>query len=362
MSKKNQKYKILILVLIVGVLGSVLVNKLVMPSRWASAATLTGASLNLGDSRPSQASVAYTFDADNVTTSAIKCISVQFSTAITAGSVPSGFDSTGAALSASSDYIPTPASWTVDASVNGTVEVTYGTGETPAGASDRTVILTGITNGSTANTTYYGLFRTYNNTDCSSSAVDTVNVAFIYTNGQTVSLTVDPSLTFSIAAVNSSQNVNGATTSVTSTTTTVPFGTVTTSANAIAAHDLSISTNAQSGYTVYIRDTQPPTSGSNEIDDHSGSNASPSTFSSAGTEAFGYTTNDTSLGTGTTDRFTSSGGNKWAAATTTNAEVAYSATASASDTIRVGYQVGIAGNTPAGTYTSSVILTAVPIY
>lgn len=351
-------------ILIISVLVSLakVVDYWILAPQVASAATLTGASLAISDSRPSTSSVSYTFDADNVTTSAIKCIKLQISTAITAGSAPSGLDTTSAALSGSSDYIPTPGSWTVDASTNGTILATYATGETPANASDRTVIFTGITNASTANTTYYGLFSTYNDTDCSSSAVDSVNVAFIYTNGQTVSLTVDPSLSFSIAAVNSSQSVNSATTTVTSTTTTIPFGTVTTSANAIAAHDLSISTNAQSGYTVYARYTAAPTSGSNSIDDHSGSNASPASFSTAGTEAFGYTTNDSSLGTGTATRFTSSGGNKWAAFTTSNAEVGYSATSAASDTIRIGYQVGVAGNTPAGTYTSSVILTATPVY
>jgi len=330
---------------------------------YAQAATLTGGSVSLSDSRPSTASVTYTIDFDNVTTSAIKCIKVVFSDAATSGSVPTGMSTASAALGGTSDYIPTPGSWTADGStLNGTVSITYATGETPALATDRTVIISGITNGSTANTTYYAQFSTYNNTNCSASGVDSAAATFIFTSGQSVSLTVDPSLSFSIAAVNSSQAVNSATTTVTSTTTTIPLGTVTASANAIAAHDLSVTTNAGSGYTVYTRYSAAPTSGSNSIDDHSGSNGTPAAFSAAGTEAFGYTTNDAVLGTGTADRFTSAGGNKWAAFTSSNAEVAYSAAAVSAQTTRVGYQVGISGTTPAGTYTNTVIFTATPLY
>ncbi len=153
-----------------------------------------------------------------------------------------------------------------------------------------------------------------------------------------------------------------ATTTVASTDGTIPFGTVTTSTNGVAAHDLTVTTNAGSGYTLSIRYTAKPTSGANDIDDHTGTNAAPTTMS-PGTEAFGYTTNDATLGTGTADRFTSSGGNKWAAFTTSNAEVAYSSTSVSSQTTRVGYQVGISGTTPAGIYgTSTVIVTATPAY
>lgn len=327
-----------------------------------NAATLSGGSLTLSDSRPSQTSISYTADWDNVTTSAIQCIQLVFSDAASGGSVPTDMTTTSATLDASSDYIPTPGSWSVEASTNGTVQLTYATGETPAGASDRTVILDGITNGSTADTTYYLQFSTYNNTDCSASGVDEGTVAFVFTSGQSVSLTVDPSLSFTIAGVASGQTVNVATTNVTTTATTVPLGTVTASTNGIGAHDLTVTTNAGSGYTVNVRYSAAPTSGSDTIDDHTGTNASPTAFSAAGTEAFGYTTNDSSLGTGTADRFTSSGGNKWAAFTTSNAEVAYGGSAVSSDTTRAGYQVGIAATTPAGNYINTVIFTATPAY
>lgn len=329
----------------------------------AHAASLTGGKVALSDSRPSGTSVSYDIEFDNVTTSAIKCIKVEFDTqADGGGGKPTGLDITSAALSGSSDYIPTPASWSPsNNNSTGISSITFASGETPAGASDRNVILTGITNGSTAETGYYVIFNTYNNTDCSSSGVDSGTATFIYVTGQAVTLTVNPTISFDVAAVNSGQTVNGATTTVTTTDGTIPFGTVTSGALSIAAHDATVTTNAGSGYTLYVRYTAKPTSGGNDIDDHSGTNASPSSMS-AGTEAFGYTTNDATLGTGTADRFTN-GGPKYAAFTTSNAEVGYNGAAVSSQTIRLGYAVGIAGTTPAGTYgTSTVIITATPAY
>jgi hypothetical protein len=265
----------------------------------------------------------------------------------------------GVTLSGTSNYMPTPASWAVASAVAGTVKVTFATGETPAGASARTLVLGGITNGSTAETGYFVQLSTYDNIDCVTSPLDTGVTTFIYTTGQAVSLTVDPALAFTVDLLAGSQVVNGVTTTVASTDGTIPFGTVTASANSIAAHNLTVTTNAGSGYSVYTRYTQAPTNGSHPIVDWTGSNATPTTFSAAGTEAFGYTTNSTSL-SGSAARFSSA---KFAAFTTTNAEVARSTAAVTSEVTKVAYQVGISGTTPAGTYNNStVIFTATPAY
>jgi hypothetical protein len=340
-----------------------LASGLVLRVPIVSSASFTGGSLSLSDSRPSTASTGYTLDFDNVTSGAIKCILVKLDTAATGlGGVPTGLDSTSVTLGGTSDFIPTPASWAVDDSTNGTLEITYATGGTPASATDRTIILNGITNGSVVETAYFAVVSTYNNTDCATSPVDSGVVSFIYTAGQAVNTTVDPSLSFAVDDVASSQTVNGATTNRASTVTTVPLGTVTASTNSIAAHDLIIGTNASNGYSIFARYTAALTNGSSDtITDHTGSNAAPTAFPAAGTEAFAYTTNDATLGTGTADRFTSSGANKWAAFTTSNAEVAYNAGV-ASETTRIGYQVGIASTTEAGTYQNTVILTATPTY
>ena len=331
------------------------------------AATLTTASVTLSDPRPSAASVSYDFQASGVTTSAIRCIRVEFDSAADgSGGKPTNLDITSATLGGTSDYIPTPASWSVaNNNTTGVSSITFASGETPASASARNVILAGITNGNTADNDYYLIFSTYNNTDCSTSPVDSVTVGFIYTNGQTVTATVEGSLAFSVAGVTGNGSITANAATITSglatTSTTIPFATVTSSANKVAAQDLTVSTNSTNGYSIFTRYTGALASGGNTITDHTGSNATPTAFPAAGTEAFAYTTEDATL-TGTTDRFTSSGGNKWAAFTTSNAELVYNAGAVSSQTTRVGFQVGISATTEPGAYSSTVVYTAVPVY
>jgi hypothetical protein len=225
----------------------------------------------------------------------------------------------------------------------------------------QTIVFGAVTNGSVANTSYFAVIKTYTTNSCATPS-DTVTVQFVYTDGQQVSATVDPTLTFALAGVTSGGTVNGATTNVTATTTTIPFGTITSATNKIAAQDLTVTTNAGNGYTVFARYTGALTSGGFTISDLSGAtNAAPTAFSAAGTEAFGYTTNDATLGTGTADRFTNPA-NRWAAFTTSNAEVAFNATGATSQTTRVGLQTGVASTTEPGTYSTTVIYTATPIY
>ncbi len=328
-----------------------------------NSATLSGGSAALSDSRPGGTAVSYTFDFDNVTLSSIKCIKVVLSDAATGGAAPTGIVTTGVTYSATnSDYIPDAQTWTAAEIVSGSFKITNATGEIPASATNATVQVTGITNGSTAETTYYAQFSTYDNIDCATTPRDSGAVAFIYATGQAVSATVDPSLSMNVQAVASGGTVNGATTNITTTDGTIPFATIATSTNKIAAHDVLVGTNAGSGYTLYIRYTQTfNDAGTNDINNHTGTNAAPTAFSAAGTEAFGYTTNDGVLGTGTTDRFTSAGGNKWAAFSTSNVEVGYSAS-SVSETTRVGYQAGVSSTTAATAYSTTVVLTATPLY
>jgi hypothetical protein len=340
---------------------------LLVQAQIVSAATLTSASVTLSDPRPNTAAVSYDIQASNVTTSTIRCIQIEFDiTADGLGGKPTGLGITSAAFSASSDYVPTPGSWAVtNNNTTGITTLTLAGGETPASAAGRNVILTGITNGSVADDDYFLIFRTYSNVDCATSPVDSVTLGFLFTNGQAVSMSVEGSLSFTVAGVagNGALAVNGATITngLTTTSTTIPFGTVTSGANKIAAQDLTVSTNSGNGYTVYTRYTAQPTSGSSTINDHTGSNAAPSVFSAAGTEAFGYTTEDATL-SGTADRFTSGGGNKWAAFTTANAELVFNAAAVSAQTTRVGFQAGVATTTEPGSYVTSVIYTAVPVY
>jgi hypothetical protein len=346
--------------------GAFIVGILFLPNLGIHAATLSSARLTVGDPRPNALSSNYTFTASGVTTGApgtIKCIKEMFTDTSGGVGVPTGMSTNGGGVTfdtAGSNYMPTPGSWTLAKPANGTLQLTNAAGEIPASATSRTVSINGITNSSLADTKFFLKFQTFNNTDCATSPVDNVTVLFILTNGSTLSLTVDPTLTFTVNAVGAAQNCNGATSTAASTATTIPFGTVSTAANAVVCQDLQASTNAANGYTIYARYTGAPTNAlSQTIAGTSGTNAAPAAFPGAGTEAYGYTTNDATLGTGTAGRFIS---NLWGAMTTTNAEVAYEAAGVTSTTYRIGHQVGVGLTTRPGTYTTTIIYTCTPIY
>jgi len=336
---------------------------LIVPALNTHAATLSAASLSISDPRPSALSANYTFTGSSVTTSTIKCIKMVYADTPSGSTAPASMNTASAALdTTNSNYMPTPTAWTVAHPANGTLTLTNVTGETPASASARKVVMTGITNSSTADTRFYMRFNTYNNTDCSSSPVDSASMTFILTNGSTLTLSVDDTLSFTVNAVAAGQSCDGATTTAASTATTIPFGTVSSASNAIVCQDLQAATNSTSGYTISTRYTAAPTNAlSQVIAGTSGSNAAPAAFPAAGTEAYGYTTNDTTLGTGTANRFTSPT-QGWAAMTTNNAEVAYEPTGVSSATYRIGHQVGVASTTRPGTYSTTVIYTCTPVY
>ena len=116
---------------------------------------------------------------------------------------------------------------------------------------------------------------------------------------------------------------------------------------------------------VYVRHTGLLTNGASDtITNWTGTNAAPTTFTAAGTEAWGYTTEDATLGGGTVDRFTSAGGDKWSGfSDTVNEPVIDNAGAtSGTETTRVGHQVAVASTTEAGTYQTTIIYTVASVY
>ena len=347
--------------------GIFVFSVLLLPNLGVHAANLSNTSVSLSDPRPSSLSN-YTFTGSNVTTGApgtIKCIKLLFSDTATGTNAPAGMSTTGAGVTfdtAVSNYMPTPAAWAFTHTVNGTITLTNAGGEIPAAAAARKVAINGINNSSTADTKFWLKLTTFNNTDCASSPVDNASVQFILTNASTLSLTVDNTLTFSVNPVAGGQPCDGTTTTAPSTATTIPFGTVSAAANSVVCQDLTAATNATNGYTIYARYSGKPTNTlAQTIADSTGTNAAPTAFSAAGTESYGYTTNDTVLGTGTPNRFTSPT-QGWAALTTSNAEVAYESAGVTSTTYRIGLQVGVSLTTRPGTYTTTVIYTCTPVY
>ncbi|MCX7997198.1 MAG: hypothetical protein N2691_05625 [Patescibacteria group bacterium] len=330
-------------------------------------AAFSAASLTVSDSRAGASGVTYTTDGTPSASTPIQRYRIDFCTTASGScTVPSGLNTTGAALSADTIEGATP---TTDFTTNGTVIINI-VGNSVSETGQTGVTLTGITNPTTINTTYFARITSFS--DAGTTVIDTSTVAFAILDTTSIAVTasVDPTLTFTVTGVSSGSTVNGATTDVTTTATTVPFGTLSSGDPSIAAHDLTVVTNAVNGYTITVRGLTAPVlqAGSENIDEFTGTNASPvnwsapsGTTASVNTGYFGYTTNDSTLGTGTANRFTNSGPN-WAGTTTTAAEVAYSPTGVTTETTRIGWRAEVNGLQPAGAYSGTVVLVATPTY
>src|SRR5207253_1279823 len=156
--------------------------------------------------RPSQTTVNYTFTGSSVTSANIKCVMAVFATTSVGDTAPSGWNgSSGTVTAASSTLVNSSATnWSL-ATSDGTSSsgqknvwkyTTSATGLTPSTLTGATFVMAGITNSSIADTAYYLKISTYDNTDCATTPRDNATVEFINTNGSTLSLTVDNTLSF----------------------------------------------------------------------------------------------------------------------------------------------------------------------
>lgn len=330
------------------------------------AASLTSSKVTISDSRSGQAGVGHTFNFTTATTGTIATILIEYLTTAAGPTVPTGLITTSGVQGSPTGIGASTSSFTG----NGTITLTV---TAPASVNSGTAItlpFTTITNPTTDNTTSFVRITTR---AAGPTTIDSTVVAFATLTSTSVAMTasVDPTFSFSLAAVNTSGTVNSATTNITTTASTIPFGTLTSGSTKIGAIDTTVTTNAAVGYTITIAATTTPPlqDGSKNLDVFTGVNATPTTWTSpAGSSAsvntgfVGYTTNEAALGTGTATRFTSSGGNKWAGLITTPEEVAYSAVGASARTMRVGFQAEVNALQPSGSYTGTVLLVATPTY
>ena len=94
------------------------------------------------------------------------------------------------------------------ANAGGTAKVTHSSGAAPATGSGVQLMLSGITNGSTANTPVFALIETFSDTACT-TAVDSSTVNFSWTDNTEVNATIDPAMTFTVDPINGG-SCNGA--------------------------------------------------------------------------------------------------------------------------------------------------------
>ncbi len=168
--------------------------------------------------------------------------------------------------------------------------------------------------------------------------------------------TIGPTLAVAIAGVSSGTTIAGQTTTVTSTATTMGYGSLTVGDGSpnIAAQTVTVTTNATGGYTSTVQqDGNLRTTTSDEIATVSGTNASPAAFDTGVTAGrFGYHTTDSSLCTGTAGRFTSN--DTYAALDLTPYEVACSGGPATSEVTSLVYKLVIGTLQEAGDYQNVV--------
>jgi len=338
-----------------------------------SAGTFTPAKLTISDSRASSSGasagvgVSYQFNMTATAATGIKRVDISFCTTASGTCTAATGMSTTAVQMTSNNL--SGSSITTTAPAQNQIQINVGTTATqsPTAVS---LLVGNIVNPSTVNTTYYARITTY--ADVGSTTIDTAQVAFaiLDTTSIAVTATVDSTFTFTVAGVGTTSSVNSAATNVTTTAVLIPFGTLTSGSTKIAAHDLTVVSNALNGYQVTVKaPSLPPLSdASNNIDPFTGTNSAPQTWSApngssanVNTGFFGYTTNDSTLGSGTTARFTT-GPPKWAGINSIAEEVAYNAGAVTTETTRVGWEIEVNTLQPSGSYTGTVILVATPTY
>lgn len=175
----------------------------------------------------------------------------------------------------------------------------------------------------------------------------------------------NPSISFTVNAVPASTLTNGITTSVASTTTTLPFGSLLISTPKYVAHELSATTNAHFGYAVtmklvnYLQGNYP----GNNIDPFPANWSMPTTW----TEPTGTTTNiDTGwIGANTSDTRVanwSSASGLFGGITSSAQTVMYSTSADSGSDVYVTYALEVNDRQPADLYSGTITYTITPTY
>jgi hypothetical protein len=204
--------------------------------------------------------------------------------------------------------------------------------------------------GARVNTAYF--FRLYDATNA---------VAIVASSTYPSLVTEGASLTFTISGVSSGTVTEGVTTDVTTTATSVPFGSLTLGSEVEAAQRISVTTNATGGYRMYTFARQGLLSGSTAIAPVSGTNASPSAWNSgcSGTGCFGYHAGDDVL-SGTPARFAPN--DTFAQFTSSLAEIAYSAIPISNDQHDFVYKAEVNTGQEGGQYSTNIIYIIVPVF
>ncbi len=269
--------------------------------------------------------------------------------------------------------------WGVNASGD-VIDITSGTDTIGSNATVTIRIGTNATSGGTGThqitnpvVDSYVISVALENSDSGDTRVAIVNTV-------TVTATVGTVFNFTVYGVDADLTVNGDTTTATSTSTGIPFGTLTADTLATAAQDLQVSTNAANGFVVTVQtDHQLLSSNGADIDGFvDGSYTTTPTLWAGPTQTlgnentyghWGITTNDPTLTPSMTDIFdASTTGQLYVSASTTPVEVfrndgPTSGSGQGVGLTRVGYSVEVSSlQEAAEDYTAILTYVATPVF
>lgn len=303
----------------------------------ASAADFDTESTSQSDPTVSQTGNVFTLTLGNVTATTIRCINITFTTTVGGTTLPTGMGITDALITPSGTIVSGLGTWTESNPNAYTYRLTDATGAASAGGDGLTIVLTGVTNGSTPDTAFFTEVNTFSDNTCA-TAVDTDGIAtFVFTEGVTVSATVNPTLTFTVDL------------------TTCNLGTLTATSTGSCSHTMTAASNATSGYSIsYIASATLTSPASDTI------TAMSAATSSQGTEQFGLNLVDNATPNVGANPSGGSGAAAAPYATADNftfnasgATVATTTGPSATTTFTVSYIANIDSATEAGLYTKT---------
>jgi hypothetical protein len=179
----------------------------------------------------------------------------------------------------------------------------------------------------------------------------TLGIAIVAAGGDQVSITATVDPTISFATTDSTIGYG----TLTSSGARWANGAATGSGTEVTAHDLTAATNAASGYTIYVLGATL-TSGLNSIDAIGGS----ATASNPGTEQFGIKVSASGGSGGAVAPYASA--NYAYNATTTQDDIATSATPSTTTTYSITYIANISATTEPGSYATTLTYTATGLF
>lgn len=334
-----------------GVLTAVLVLALLPAS--VSAAQITGRKFTLSNSNGDASAVIYTFVSDALPTgTAVRSVKAEAcTTASGACTTPAGFTGASSDISGQPTGLGAASSWTDDSNT-GNLRITHASNVTaPSGAVG--IAWTGVHNPTADNTTFYLRVTTYSDA-AYSSALDSGTVAVSTAEQITVNATVDETLTF---CTGTSGITNSSCAGATGNT--VSLGTITPSTTGASTSQIGVSTNSSSGYAITVAGSTL-TSGANNIDA-----LAAQTGSVQGGEQFGINLRDNATPNIGTD--VSGSGTATATASYNTADqfrfvtgdtIASKGSSDAHRLFTVSYIANVAGNTPAGSYTTNLTFVA----